>query len=293
MIDAHTHCYAGWIADPEKFAVQQDEPHWGSLHTGPRCLQSWPGSNEWSQKLIDTDLSAAVVLGWYWEQPQTCVEANRALIAFREYSPFPIYPFASIHPGLGTMQLKDELHVCSSFGFSGIGEIHPAIQGFSLDAPEWAPVFAFADDHGWPITIHVSEPLGRPHRGAVPTPLQPILHLAERHPNLKIILAHWGGLACFHELNPYVRQRFGNVHYDTAATTLLYDEPVWNAVLNVIPPEKIIFGSDYPLRPARDSQQTAPATILAQARTQLPPGILPKIFHDNILRLMPNPDPLR
>lgn len=281
IIDAHTHCYVGWIDSPEAFARQHQESHWAALHASADSLQTWPSPDQWSRTLIDAEVSAAVIQGWYWEQPSTCILANRALRQFCEQTTFPVYPFASIHPGLEPAALRAELEFCAQSGFCGIGEIHPTVQECPLDAPAWEPIFAFAEKHQWPVTIHVSEPLGRPHPGNIPTPLQPILHVVERHPDLILILAHWGGLACFHELNPYVRRRFRNVFYDTAATTLLYDEAIWSAVLRAVPASKLLFGTDYPLKPARNTDDSAPSAIRAEALRQLPPGQVTAVLYEN------------
>ena len=42
-------------------------------------------------------------------------------------------------------------------------------------------------------------------------------------------------------------RRGPNVCYDTAASPLIYDDRIWRTALDGVPPEKILFGSDYPL----------------------------------------------
>jgi hypothetical protein len=61
------------------------------------------------------------------------------------------------------------------------------------------------------------------------------------------ILAHWGGGLLFRETSPIARRDLANVVYDTAASPLNYDDRIWRAALDVVPPSKVIFGSDYPL----------------------------------------------
>jgi hypothetical protein len=61
------------------------------------------------------------------------------------------------------------------------------------------------------------------------------------------LLAHWGGGLPQWETNPAVRQELANVRYDTAASPLSYDDRVWRSTLDLVPAEKVIFGSDYPL----------------------------------------------
>ena len=61
------------------------------------------------------------------------------------------------------------------------------------------------------------------------------------------LLAHWGGGLLFREASPAARPGLANVVYDTAASPLCYDDRIWRAALDVVPPSKVIFGSDYPL----------------------------------------------
>jgi hypothetical protein len=39
-----------------------------------------------------------------------------------------------------------------------------------------------------------------------------------------------------------------NVFYDTAASPLIYSKKVFRTVLDIIGPDRILYGSDYPLR---------------------------------------------
>ena len=46
---------------------------------------------------------------------------------------------------------------------------------------------------------------------------------------------------------PEVDSAFSNVYFDTAATNLLYDPRIFQVVEKICGPQKILFGSDYPL----------------------------------------------
>ena len=97
------------------------------------------------------------------------------------------------------------------------------------------------------MSFHVSEPVGRPLTERAPTPFEDFQWLAETYPELKIILAHWGGLLPFFELNTHMRKAFANVWYDVAASPLLYDSRIFRAVVDAVGADKILYGSDYPL----------------------------------------------
>ena len=106
----------------------------------------------------------------------------------------------------------------------------------------------FASDTGWPVTYHVTEPVGHEYAGRIPTPFEDFLWLVREFPELKIILAHAGGLFPFYELNPMIRPELKNVYYDLAACPLLYEPSLYRKLIEVVGPEKILWGTDYPLR---------------------------------------------
>jgi predicted TIM-barrel fold metal-dependent hydrolase len=125
-----------------------------------------------------------------------------------------------------------------------------------------------------PLCLHVSEPVGHVYPGKSTTPLEDYYWLATEYPELKLILAHWGGLLPFYELMNElmkgVRKQLKNVYYDTAATPLLYRQEMYRAVVSVVGPKKILYGSDYPLL-IYPSQEKEPSFIRL-CLGAMPPG---------------------
>jgi predicted TIM-barrel fold metal-dependent hydrolase len=102
---------------------------------------------------------------------------------------------------------------------------------------------SLAGEWGWPVVLHVSDPEGPDYPGRVETPLDDFLRLAENFPRTNLILAHWGGLIA---LRPGTA-RHRNLFYDTAASPLLYEPTVWSRIVEAAGPERVLFGSDFPL----------------------------------------------
>lgn len=249
IIDSHTHLFPhGAVADPREYALSRKEIFWGALMVpeSGRSLQGWVSPEEMLHAMDESGIERTVLMGWYWEHAATCVEQNRWYAEMLAREPGRWHAFASIQP-LDRVSAMEELRYAVDHGFKGIGEIHPAVQGFSLRDPAWIEVAEFASEHGLMINLHVTEPVGRPYQPKAGTEYEDIQWLVEQFPDLKIILAHWGGLVLFHELNPYVRKLFKNVFYDTAASPLLYDPGVFNLAVEAVGPEKLLYGSDYPL----------------------------------------------
>jgi predicted TIM-barrel fold metal-dependent hydrolase len=93
--------------------------------------------------------------------------------------------------------------------------------------------------------------------------LSQIYRLIKRYPSNRIVLAHWGGGLLFYGLmKKEVGDAFRNVWFDTAASPYLYTPQVYRVASEIIGPDKILFGSDYPLlSPGRYFQEMKSAGI--------------------------------
>lgn len=257
IIDAHTHRYpTEVIGNPHAFASSMKERHWLELvcpENGPH-LQGWADRNKMIADMEEAGIDRCALLAWYWEKAETCRLHNDWHARWLEEDPNRFYAFAAVHPEMSDP--VEELQRRHEQGFSGIGECHPTAQGFSIRDPTWLACMEFASEKGWPVNFHVTEPVGHDYPGRIPTPLEDFLWLARQFPELKIILAHAGGLFPFYELNPHLKPELTNVHYDLAACPLLYESSLYRLLINTVGHEKIIWGSDYPLRVLPQKQKT-------------------------------------
>ena len=55
-----------------------------------------------------------------------------------------------------------------------------------------------------------------------------------------------GGLPFYGQM-PEIRTLLSNTLFDTAATPFLYEPSVLPSIVNILSPQQILFGSDYPL----------------------------------------------
>jgi predicted TIM-barrel fold metal-dependent hydrolase len=122
------------------------------------------------------------------------------------------------------------------------------LQHFDASSSHWQAMAEWCVAHDWPINCHATEAAGHDHPGSVPTPLQEFVRMAESAPSLKLILAHWGGGLAFFEQNPRLRRILSNVYYDCSASPLLYDMRVFKQMVELVSINKLLFGSDYPLK---------------------------------------------
>jgi predicted TIM-barrel fold metal-dependent hydrolase len=233
------------------WAKARGEHYWAQLvgprADGKRSLQGFATRDQMLRAMDAAGVERCVLLGWYWENQETCRSHNLEMAQWRRANPDRFTIFAGVQPREGLVVL-DDLKCAQDAGFSGIGEVFPAAQGFAMDDPVWEKVLAWAAEEKLPVNIHVPEAAGRDYPGFVAAPLRDYQRLARRHPKATFIFAHWGGLLPFLTLHPTVRQDLQNVYYDTAASPLLYDARVYRAVADAVGAERILFGSDYPLR---------------------------------------------
>ena len=291
MIDCHTHRYPSSVYSiPVGFAEKNNEFHWLKL-VKPRnavSIQGWASREEMISDMDSASVQKTVLLGWYWENHQTCIYQNDWHVQWIREDPERFYAFASIHPEIKNP--KDELYKRLDQGFVGIGECHLGVQGYNIKNPNWLKCVEFALDNEWPINFHVTEPVGHDYPGRTPTPFEDFLWLAREFPELKMILSHAGGLFGFYELNPKVKEDLKNVYYDLAACPLLYDSSLYRKLIDVVGYNKILWGTDYPLRIYPKIQSTPDFStfrdeILSVAN--LNKNEEEAIFHQNILSLLP------
>ncbi|MGZ0654626.1 amidohydrolase family protein [Coraliomargarita sp. W4R53] len=248
IIDCHTHAYpAEAVADPRNWALAHNEPHWADLvaPTDRPSIQGWSNPETMLSAMEAAGVDQAVLLGWYWENESTCRWHNTEMAKWMQTAPNRFIGFAAIYPNSNVVE---QLEVAKAQGFRGVGELHLGVQKFNAESPHWQAMASWCTLHGWPINCHVTEAAGHDHPGSVPTPLQDFVRMAESAPQLKLILAHWGGGLAFFEQNPRLRKRLGNVYYDCAASPLLYDIAIFKQMVHLVGIEKLLFGSDFPLR---------------------------------------------
>ena len=125
----------------------------------------------------------------------------------------------------------EEATRCLDLGARGI-KLHPRAQKFLPGDPRLEPIFALAEERQIPILIHggrglppIADELGR---------------LVEKHPPAALIIAHAGIV----DLAAFARNFAGRAG-------VFFDSSVWSPLdlldlYRVVPPEQIVYASDYP-----------------------------------------------
>ena len=246
IIDFHTH-----ILPPDLIASREGlckrEPWFSRLYARPKARLAT--AEDLVAHMADQGIAASVAFGFPFLDVGLCRACNDYVLdAWKRY-PGAILPFALTNPQdpAGISVAREALEA----GALGLGELIPDGQGFALnDEHTLAPLMELALEHRAPVLLHVSEPVGHDYAGKGWQGPREALELASAHPANTLVLAHWGGGLLLYEHMPEVRRACANVYYDTAAGPLLYDKELYQDALRWMP-DKILFGSDYPLLTAQ------------------------------------------
>jgi aminocarboxymuconate-semialdehyde decarboxylase len=186
------------------------------------------------------------------------------------------------HPGriaaLGAVPLQDPERAAEALGALAEGplagvEVPASVGGDSLGHARFAPFWAAAEATRAIVFIHpTTRGFGVPVLGehylwnSVGNPLETTITAAhmvmtgvmERHPDLRVVLAHGGGalpalrgrLDHAHSFQPQARERLaeapsasvGRFHYDTVT----HHPGLLRALVELAGPERVLLGTDYP-----------------------------------------------
>jgi uncharacterized protein len=243
IVDAHTHIFSPQvIGDRASYAGR--DPFFRALYEGAAARMV--GVEELVAAMDAAGVDKAVLAGWPWQQQETCVEQNTWTMEAVRRHPDRLMALAAIQPTAGPAAIR-ELERCVSGGMAGLGELNADGQGFRLDDPHFNALARRTADLGAVLLLHTNEPVGHNYPGKGRLALADIYTLVKSAPDLRLILAHWGGGFPFYELMREVRKAAANVYYDTAASPLLYSPQIFRTVAGIVGCDKVLFGSDFPL----------------------------------------------
>jgi hypothetical protein len=270
ILDAHTHLFPEEVQKNRRPFCSRDES-FRQLYGDEKARMA--SLEDLLQSMDREGVERSVVCGFPWSDPGLCREGNDYLLTCAQRYPHRIIPFATV--SLRSLrQAEKELERCLSRGAKGIGEL--AFYRGRITARDvlrfssWMRILAGT---GTPLLLHVNEPVGHDYPGKSLKTLQPIYHLLQRAPEVTVILAHWGGGFFFYELMPEVAKVSQRVYYDTAASPFLYRPQVYSTAVRIVGPDRILWGSDFPLLPpSRYFRELAETGLSSRVRAKIQGG---------------------
>ncbi len=256
VVDAHVHLFP-----PDVIACRDDyclRDEWFGVTHATFPAERFPQVETLLASMDAAGIDLAVIAAWPWRDQGICRLHNEFLAEICEREPRLAW-LGIVNPG--QPGAVEELERARRLGAVGIGELNADAQGFAWDDERaMRDVAEIATTLDLPLMAHVSEPVGHSYPGKGTATPPRILSFVEQHPDLRLVAAHWGGGLPFYELMPEVGLALRNVSYDSAASTYLYRPEVFEVVTRIVGPERVLWGSDYPvlgqkrfLRKAKDA----------------------------------------
>jgi predicted TIM-barrel fold metal-dependent hydrolase len=246
IVDVHVHIFpAEVVARRERFF--EGEPVFEAIYANPdsRLVTA----EQLMTAMDDQGVAASVVVGFPWRRQANLDRHNQAILEAQRKYPGRIIGLGLVDPTREDAPLRAKTLLNN--GLAGLGEV--AFYDRDLDATvrrQLAPLALVCAEAGRPLLLHTNEPVGHSYPGKAPMTLAALYELIKSHPNTTWILAHWGGGLFFYGLmKKEVSAVLRNVYFDTAASPFLYRPSIYAEACRIVGPEKIVFGSDYPLIP--------------------------------------------
>ncbi|XUX00333.1 MAG: amidohydrolase family protein [Dehalogenimonas sp.] len=244
IIDFHTHVFSPKIiADRDRYVAA--DPCFASLYSNPKARLTT--ADQLIAEMDRCGVDKSVVLNIGWSSHELCVESNNYILESAAKFTDRLIPFIAVQPAAGKKALN-EIERCVQAGAKGIGEIRPDVQGLNLDDQIiMSPLIDSLVSNKLILLSHVDEPVGHHYTGKGKATPSSFYSFIQNYPDLKLVLAHWGGGFPFYSLMPEVRRALNNVWFDSAASPFLYLPSVYKQVAELSGVDKILFGSDFPL----------------------------------------------
>ena len=127
-------------------------------------------------------------------------------------------------------------------GFVGL-KIHPSFHGVPVENPSYEPAWRFAADNDLPIMTHSWSVSSYNPVQYLSTP-ERFEGYVKAFPRVRLVLAHAGGRGTGRHEAVRMANDYANVYLDIAGD--IFDYQLIESLVQTVPVEKILFGSDFP-----------------------------------------------
>lgn len=272
IVDSHVHILPASMRDGRD-ALANADPWFDLCHRGGRVILT---VEELLSTMDATGIDRSVCFGWPFADPAHCAEVNDHLIEVQRAHADRLTCFATVSSARAGAVA--ELHRCAGEGLRGVGELNADAQGFDLGGAAIDLVAAACVDLGIPMVLHCSEPVGHEYPGKGTATPGHVAGFATRNADLRLVCAHLGGGLPFYAHMPEVAALCRRLWFDTAAGPFLYAPTAYRAIADLCGADRLLFGSDHPLLPAR-------RYIDAFARAELTVAERALVMGENAVRL--------
>jgi len=246
VIDAHTHIF------PDKIAKRASDNVGQYYGIEMECDGSVSQLLEGAAGLDASFIICAAAL-----KPENTVAGNDYLLAQARANERFI-PLCSVHPQQDNHAL--ELERVKKAGAKGL-KLHPDFQHFNIDDPVMIEVYKVAAELELPILFHVGDA-----NSDASSPAR-LYNALDKVPNLRAVAAHMGGYLAWDKAEELL---YGTpLYFDTSDALLSLPPERVEYQIRKHGADKIMFGSDYPLRSTRSAFDAFDALRLTEEEKRL------------------------
>lgn len=138
-----------------------------------------------------------------------------------------------------------ELLRATELGLCGV-KLHPDIQGVNIDDPRLFALYAAMQERDLPLCLHMGDAREAMRFSSV----ERLLAMHARFPALRVIAAHLGGYFAWDGVAALADEP--NIFFDTSSTLWAIPNEKATAIIRRFGTDRVMFGTDYPVRRARD-----------------------------------------
>lgn len=226
IIDFHTHIYPDAIAQKATDSIRQFYGLEGGGMDGTVATLLQRGSQ------VGIDHYVVLPVGL---RPSHVRHINEFIIGqVAEHKEFT--GFGTIHAAMDN--IEEEVDFIYGAGLKGI-KMHPDTQLFNIDDPRLFPAYAQMRDYGLHVMLHMGDPR---YDYSHPTRLRRVM---DNFPGLKVVAAHFGG----YSLAEAARESLYDTDciMDISSSLMLMDKETALRYIRLYGPERLVYGTDYPL----------------------------------------------
>ncbi|MDP3767912.1 MAG: amidohydrolase family protein [Dehalococcoidia bacterium] len=263
IVDVHTHVFPPDVRDNRAAYLERDAT-FREIYTNPNAALAT--AEDLLASMDEAGVDQSVACGFAWRDAELCRQHSGYLLEAAGQSGGRLIPFCTLQPS--DEGARKEMERYAARGARGLGELRPEQQGYGLIDSGEADLLAWgAEAYDLVLLFHVSEPVGHVYPGKSGLSVEQLGRFVGDFPGVTVIASHWGGGLPFYALMPEVRETLAGTYFDTAATSLLYQPEVYAHAVALVGPERVLFGSDFPLVPqARAMEEVRSADIEAEAQ---------------------------
>jgi hypothetical protein len=248
IIDFHTHVLSPRIKEDRSHYVEVDAA-FAQIYSGAKVKIAT--ADDLIESMDRDGVDVSVVVNYGWSTHEFCVATNDYILESVARYPKRLIGFCAVSSYVDDTSLA-EIERCVRGGIRGVGELRPDMQLADFTRKEaMEPFVDLLRKHKLLLLTHASEPVGHIYPGKGAATPEILYKFIASFPDLPVVCAHWGGGLPFYALMPEVRRALENVYFDTAISPFLYRPEIYRHVTQLIGADRVLFGSDYPVIPAR------------------------------------------